>query len=95
MNNGGSPRGVNKPPQFATIPIKNNIVWTLNVLCLFVWITGRISNIAAPVVPIMEARTAPIPRNNVLTLGFAAISPVNKIPPVIVNNAPSKIKNGT
>ncbi len=56
---------------------------------------GLINNIAAPVVPIKDARIAPAERNRTLIFGFASISPVRKIPPVIVNKDPSRIIKGT
>ena len=37
---------------------------------------GRMRSIAAPVVPIKEASTAPINKNKVFIEGFASISPV-------------------
>jgi hypothetical protein len=91
INKGGSPSGVKSPPQFATIPIKNKIVWTLNSLSLFVWITGLIRSIAAPVVPINDASIAPIARKRVFMEGFASISPVRNIPPVMVKSDQVKL----
>jgi hypothetical protein len=41
-----------------------------------------------------EARTAPIAINNVLIVGLASMSPVRKIPPVIVNKDPRRIIKG-
>jgi hypothetical protein len=41
------------------------------------------SSIAAPVVPMKLAASAPIPRNAVLTLGVATRSPSIRTPPVM------------
>ena len=61
---------------------------------LLVSIKGRISSIAAPVVPIIDAKRYPIPKNVVFTIGFAAMLPAMRIPPVTTNKEPSKIMKG-
>ena len=58
-NSGGSPRGVNEPPIFATKKMKNTIMWVLFFLNSLALIMGLINNIAAPVVPIQLAKTVP------------------------------------
>ena len=55
---------------------------------------GRIKSIAAPVVPIRLASTAPAARKSVLVNGWAGRSPSMRIPPVIVYKLKSKIMNG-
>ena len=52
------------------------------------------SSMAAPVVPMIEASIAPMPRNAVLTAGFALRSPVIRMPPVTANRPPSSMMNG-
>ena len=74
--------------------IKNNTVCTLCSRCLFVANNGRISNIAAPVVPIKLANIHPIAKNKVFTHGLACISPARCIPPVITYNANNNMING-
>ena len=49
---------------------------------------------AAPVVPIKEATTAPTARNKVFTEGVASISPVRTISPVITYKEPIRIMKG-
>lgn len=93
-NNGGSPSGVNEPPIFATKKIKNTITCTLCFRHILARINGRISSIAAPVVPIQLARIVPIKIIPVFTIGLPTNFPVNRIPPEIVNKANNKIMNG-
>ena len=94
-NSGGSPRGVNDPPIFATRKMKKTIICTLFFLCLFALIKGRIKSIAAPVVPIQLASDVPIKIIIVLRVGVPTKDPFNCTPPEIVYNDNNKIKNGT
>ena len=55
----------------------------------------RISNIAAPVVPMNDANTQPMARMMVLVVGVAFKSPRIQIPPVVTNSAISNKMNGT
>ena len=55
---------------------------------------GLISSIAAPVVPMTDAKAPPIARIIVLVFGLSEIVPCRYIPPVITNNAPSNAMNG-
>jgi len=71
-NRGGSPKGVNEPPILATRKMKIIMVWTLFLRFLFDRIIGRISNIAAPVVPIHDAKTVPMNKIIVFTFGVPA-----------------------
>ena len=93
-NSGGSPRGVNEPPIFATKKMKNTIMWVLFFLNSLALIMGLINNIAAPVVPIQLAKTVPTKIINVFTTGVPTREPVNLTPPEIVNNASNRIKKG-
>ena len=71
-NRGGSPRGVNEPPILATRKMKKIMVWTLFLRFLFERRIGRISSIAAPVVPIHDAKTVPMNKISVFTFGVPA-----------------------
>ena len=93
-NKGGSPSGVNAPPIFATKNIKNIIICVLCFRNLFALIKGRISNIAAPVVPIQEANKKPIKRNKEFILGVPTKLPFILMPPEITKRAPISIING-
>ena len=94
-NRGGSPRGVKEPPMFATRKIKKTITWTLLFLSLFARISGLISSMAAPVVPIQLANAVPIKIIPVFTIGVPTRAPLSCTPPEIVNRAKSNIINGT
>ena len=58
-------------------------------------INGRISSMAAPVVPIQLANKVPIKIIIVFNVGVPTIVPFNLTPPDIVNNDSNKIINGT
>src|SRR5699024_6738515 len=72
---GGSPRGVKPPPIFATKKIKKIGICTRCLRFLFAERIGRINNIAAPVVPITEAKIVPIAKIETLNLGLATKFP--------------------
>jgi len=55
--------------------------------------TGRMRSIAAPVVPMKLASTAPTARKRMLLRGVASGSPVTYTPPEIVNSAASSRMN--
>ena len=94
-NKGGSPRGDNRPPQLATMAIKKSTVCILYLRCEMVCNTKRINSMAAPVVPMNEANSQPIPRITVLVAGFATRSPLIQIPPVVTNSAIRSKMKGT
>lgn len=54
---------------------------------------GRMSSIAAPVVPMNEAMTAPAARKVVLIRGVARRSPARKMPPETTKSASSRVMN--
>ena len=89
------PQWVKEPPMFATRKMKNTIVWTL---CLRWWSiarhNGRMSNMAAPVVPIQLARMVPNSKIPVLSMGVPTRRPFNRMPPLTVNSANSKMIKG-
>ncbi len=91
---GGSPSGVNDPPIFATRKIKKTIVWTLCFLHEFDLIIGRIISMAAPVVPIHDARNVPIRITTVFTAGLPFRVPRIKMPPEMVNRDQRRIIKG-
>jgi hypothetical protein len=64
--------------------MKTTTVCTTWCRCRFVSKSGRIRSIAAPVVPIRLADTAPMPMKAALTVGVASRSPWIRTPPVIV-----------
>lgn len=68
-NSGGSPSGVSEPPTLATMKMKKTIVCTLCRRSSLARISGRISSIAAPVVPMKLASTPPKARMPVLIIG--------------------------
>lgn len=72
---GGSPSGVKPPPIFATKKIKKIGICMRCLRFLFADKIGRMSNIAAPVVPITDAKTVPIARIETLNLGLATRFP--------------------
>ena len=93
-NSGGSPKGVNDPPMFATRKIKNTITCTLFSLLEFALISGLMSSIAAPVVPIQLAKAVPTKMIIVLSVGVPTRVPFSLTPPEMVNKASNKIMNG-
>ena len=56
---------------------------------------GRINSMAAPVVPIHDARTVPISNMTTLIIGVPVSVPRNKIPPDTVYSDQSRIIKGT
>ena len=56
--------------------------------------SGRINSIAAPVVPMKLARTAPAARNAQFTKGWAGRSPSIRMPPLIVYKLNRRTMNG-
>ena len=76
-NNGGSPRGVNDPPMFATKKIKNTTMCTLCFRSLLALSRGLIKSMAAPVVPIQLANNVPTNIIAVLIMGVPTSDPVN------------------
>ena len=91
---GGSPSGVSEPPTLATRKMKKTIVWTLCRRQALALMIGRISSIAAPVVPIQLASTVPSSRMPVLTAGEPTSLPVSLMPPATVNRDSSRMMNG-
>ena len=84
---------MSSPPQLATTKIVKRTVWTRWTRSLFVASRGRISSIAAPVVPTNEARTPPTARKAVLLRGVALMSPSRWMPPETVKSAKSRTMN--
>ena len=70
------------------------IIWVLFFLHLFALICGLIRSIAAPVVPIQEAKIVPIDNNKRFILGVPIIVPLKHIPPATVNNDNKRIIKG-
>mgnify|MGYP000164362401 CR=1 FL=1 len=93
-NKGGSPIGVSEPPMLETKNIKNIIKCVLFFLQELALISGLMSNIDAPVVPIIEANIVPTINKIVLVLGFPDKFPEISIPPEIVYKANNNIING-
>ena len=89
INNGGSPNGVKPPPILATKKIKKITVWTDWCRRRLAHSIGRIINIAAPVVPIIEANTTPMANKITFDFGVLILSLLIRIPPETVNNAKS------
>jgi hypothetical protein len=93
-NSGGSPNGVSEPPAFETMKMKNTITCTLCRRLSFARISGRISSIEAPVVPMTLASTAPIARIAVFRPGAPCKLPRMWMPPATVKSAVSRMMNG-
>ena len=93
MNSGGSPSGVSMPPLLATIRIVKTTVCTLILRSWLMFSSGRINSIAAPVVPMKDAITAPIAKTMVLFFGVARMSPFRKSPPETTKSANSSMMN--
>jgi hypothetical protein len=80
---------------FPTRMMKNTTAWTRCVRFSLALSNGRISNIAAPVVPITLARRAPSARMPVLRPGEPTSVPRKAMPPAIVYSAKRTTRNGT
>jgi hypothetical protein len=93
-NNGGSPIGVSEPPTLLIIKIKK-MIWYDLILSLFNRIKGRISNIEAPVVPMILAITAPIKRIITFAAGVDFLSTLIMMPPEAINSPVNSEKNCT
>ena len=93
-NSGGSPSGVSAPPIFDTRKMKKTKTWILCFRSSLARITGRISSIEAPVVPIQPASTVPMASKVVFIDGEPCMLPLMWIPPVTVNSASSNTMNG-
>ena len=68
-NSGGSPSGVSEPPMLLTMKMKKITTWALWRRLSLARISGRISSIDAPVVPMKLASSAPTARMPVLSTG--------------------------
>ena len=79
----------------ATRNMKNTMTWTFFSRYLFARIKGRMSSMAAPVVPIQLAKIVPMKITPVLTMGFPTKDPVSCTPPEMVNKDRSRMMNGT
>lgn len=79
----------------ATIRIVKTTVCTRSLRSLLMLSSGRINSIAAPVVPMNEARPAPMANATVLLRGVARMSPDMKKPPATTNRANSSEMNWT
>ena len=55
---------------------------------------GRISSMAAPVVPIQLARTVPTASRRVFTTGVPTREPLRRTPPATVNSANNRTMKG-
>lgn len=71
------------------------MVWTLFFRWALARKSGRMSSMAAPVVPVQLARAVPRSSIPVLTAGRPTRVPVRQMPPEMVKSARSKIMNGT
>lgn len=83
------------PPLLATIRIVKITVCTLIFRSLLIFSSGRISSIAAPVVPMKDAITPPIASTMVLFFGVGRMSPFRKSPPETTKSANSSMMNCT
>ena len=74
--------------------IKNTIIWTLLTLHLLALNKGLIKSIAAPVVPIHDAKNVPNPKSIKFNFGVPTKLPFKQIPPDTVNKANNKKMKG-
>ena len=72
---------------------KTTVCWTC-FRSRLVSSSGRINSIAAPVVPMKLASTAPAARNAQFVNGWAGRSPSMRMPPLIVYRLNSRTMNG-
>ena len=63
--------------------MKKSTVWVTRARSRFVCRRARITSMEAPVVPMSDARAAPVPRNALFTAGVPSRSPRSRIPPAI------------
>ena len=85
MKSGGSPSGDSAPPTLPTSRMKNTIVCdAMPALPRCAVMSGRISSIDAPVVPMMLAIAVPSARMPVLSHGVPTNEPRTQMPPAIV-----------
>ena len=87
--------GSRQPPQLQTMKMKKTTVWATRRLSRLVSSSGRISSMAAPVVPTRLASTAPTARKMALVRGRAGRSPAMRMPPLIVYRLNSSRMKGT
>src|SRR5260364_63203 len=93
-NKGGSPSGVNAPPILATSKIKKITTCTVCRRLSFARSNGRISSIAAPVVPITPASSVPRAISPVSMTGEPCRLPRTHKPPATIYSAISRIMKG-
>ena len=91
---GGSPKGVREPPMLATRKMKNTTECTRYLRWALARSRGRISSMAAPVVPIQLARAVPTASSAVFTAGVPTREPLRRTPPATVNSAKSRTIKG-
>ncbi|KZR98473.1 Uncharacterized protein APZ42_006099, partial [Daphnia magna] len=84
-NKGGSPKGVKDPPALETMKMKNTTTCATCLRLSLARMSGRMSNIEAPVVPMKLASTAPMARMAVFSPGLPCKLPRMKMPPDTVN----------
>ncbi|MCY1235244.1 hypothetical protein D9M72_478520 [compost metagenome] len=83
-NSGGSPSGVSEPPAFATRKMKNTTTCATCRRLSLARSSGRISSMAAPVVPMKLASTVPSARMPVLSPGVPCRLPRTQMPPATI-----------
>ena len=93
-NSGGSPSGVSAPPILATRKMKKMITCCLWVRQALARMIGRMSNMAAPVVPTQLASTVPTSNKAVFTMGVPTRRPLSTMPPLMVNRPHKTIMKG-
>ncbi len=93
-NSGGSPSGVSEPPALATRKMKKTTTCATWRRLSLARSSGRISSIAAPVVPITLARQVPSARIPVFSFGVPCRLPCTQMPPATIYSAPISTMNG-
>ena len=93
-NSGGSPSGVRAPPMLPTRKMKKTKTWVLCRRSPLARISGRISSMAAPVVPSRLAASVPRPSRARLVAGVPTRLPAMRMPPDTVNSATSRMMKG-
>ena len=95
MKSGGSPSGVRHPPIFATRKIRKTMMCETCRRHALMRIKGRMSSIAAPVVPIQLAISVPTRRISAFVFGVPARRPSTMMPPAVAKRPNKSMMKGT
>ena len=91
---GGSPSGVSRPPMLDTRKMKKTMTWAWWRRLSLARMSGRMSSMEAPVVPMKLAMDVPSASNPVLRMGRPRNVPLMWMPPAQVKRAVSSRMKG-